>query len=168
MKKYLFFFLVFFLSNSSNAQDGIFYLDVDYLLNNSNHGKKIILKLKKINDKNLNEIRNLEKELQKEDDEINRVKNIISKEELDNKVNELKNKITLYRENKNKIFKEYNNIKNMELEKFFKKITPHIEEFMEINSVKLIIDKKNIFIANAKYDITDSIIKFLNLKLENE
>ena len=51
---------------------------------------------------------------------------------------------------------------------FFNKIRPLIEEFMEINSIKLILDKKNIFIANAKYDITEPLIDFLNLKLENE
>ncbi len=165
MKKYLFFFLVFFLPFSTNAQDGIFFIDVDYLLNNSNYGKKIILKLKKINDKNLIEIENLEKQLKKEDDEINRVKNIISKDELNIKINNLKNNILTFRENKDKIFKQYNDIKNKELEIFFQKITPYIEEFMEKNSINLILDKKNIFIANANYDITNSLIEFLNLKL---
>ena len=165
MKKYLFFFLVFFLPFSTNAQDGIFFIDVDYLLNNSNYGKKIVLKLKKINDKNLIEIENLEKQLKKEDDEINKVKNIISKDELNIKINNLKNNILTFRENKDKIFKQYNDIKNKELEIFFQKITPYIEEFMEKNSINLILDKKNIFIANTNYDITNSLIEFLNLKL---
>ena len=39
---------------------------------------------------------------------------------------------------------------------------------MEINSIKLIMDKKNIFIANTKYDITEKLIEFLNLKLKND
>ena len=56
-------------------------------------------------------------------------------------------------------------MKNKELELFFKKITPIIEEFMEINSIKLIMDKKNIFIANANYDITEELIMYLNSKL---
>ena len=168
MKRFFIFFLIFFLPFSSNAEEGIFFLDVDSLLNNSNYGKKIILKLKKINDENITEIENIEKELKKEDEEINKIKNIISKDELNIKVNDLKNKISKYRENKDKIFKEYNNIKNNELETFFKKITPYIEEYMEINSIKLIMDKKNIFIANTKYDITEELIEFLNLKLKND
>ena len=168
MKKYLFFFWIFFLPLSSHSQDGIFFIDVDYLLNNSTYGKKIILKLKKINDKNLIEIKNYENQLKQDNDEINKIKNIISKEELNIKINELKNKISVYRENKDKIFKEYNDKKNKELAIFFKKITPYIEEFMEINSIKFILDKKNIFIANSKYDITSKLIDFLNLKLKNE
>ena len=153
---------------SCNAEEGVFFLDVDYLLNNSNYGKEIISKLQKINDKNLYEIKNLEKEIKKEDDEINKIKNIISKDELNIKVNDLNNKISKYRENKDKIFKEYNKIKNDELAIFFKKITPYIEEYMENNSIKLIMDKKNIFIANVKYDITEGLIEYLNLKLKNE
>ena len=80
MKKYLFFCLVFFLPFSSNSQEGIFFIDVDFLLNNSNYGNQILLKLKKANDENLKEIENLQKELKKDDDEINRVKNIISQD----------------------------------------------------------------------------------------
>ena len=38
---------------------------------------------------------------------------------------------------------------------------------MEINSIKVIMDK-NIFIANANYDITGKLIKFLNLKIKND
>ena len=63
---------------------------------------------------------------------------------------------------------EYNELKNKELESYFKQITPFIEEFMEINSIKVILDKKNIFIANANYDITNSLIEFLNLKLADD
>ena len=168
MKKYIFFFLVFFLNFSTNAQDSIFFIDVDYLLNNSNYGKKIISNLKKINDKNLIEIENLEKKLKEEDDEINRIKNIITKDELNIKIKNLKNNILKFRDNKDKIFKQYNDIKNKELEIFFKKITPFVEEFMEKNSINLILDKKNIFIADANYDITMSLIEFLNLKIIND
>ena len=39
---------------------------------------------------------------------------------------------------------------------------------MEIKSIKLIMNKKNIFIANSKYDITIPLVEFLNLKLKND
>ena len=168
MKKYIIFFLLFILSFPTNSQEGIFFLDVDYLINNSNYGKKIVQKLNKINEKNIKEIENYEIELKKEDDEINKVKNIISKDELNIRVNSLKKKISIYRKKKDEIFNEYKDIKNNELDIFFKKITPLIEEFMENNSINLILDKKNIFIANANYDITNSLIEFLNLKLADD
>ena len=95
MKKYIIFFLLFILSFPTNSQEGIFFLDVDYLINNSNYGKKIVKKFKKINEKNIKEIENYEIELKKEDDEINKVKNIISKDELNIRVNSLKKKISI-------------------------------------------------------------------------
>lgn len=168
MQKYFLFFLILFFPFSASSQDSIFFLDVDYLLNNSNYGKKIILKLKKINDKNIIEINNYENQLKREDEELKKIKNIISEEELNIKINELKDKIDFYRDKKNIIFKEYEDIKNNELKSFFKIITPEIEEFMKINSIKIIMDKKNIFIADANYDITDKLIKYLNLKIEND
>ena len=168
MKKYLFIFLLFLISFPSYATEAIYFLDVDQLVNSSNAGKKIISKLKKINDQNLIEIEKYEKKLKKEDNEINNVKNVISNDDLKIRVENLKEKILLYRDKKDKMFKEYNNLKNRELEIFFKKITPYIEEYMETNSIKLIIDKKNVFIANKNYDITRSLINYLNLKLKDD
>ena len=168
MKKYLFIFLLLFNPSLSFSQDGIYFLDVDLLINKSDSGKKIVLKLKKINEENIDELENYEKELKKEDEEINKIKNILSQEELNNKIQELKEKIAIYRSKKDKIFKDYNNLKNKEIEIYFKSITPYIEDFMEENSIKLIMDKKNIFIADSNYDITDSLINFLNKKIDND
>ena len=168
MKKYFFIILIFFISYSSHASDGVYYLDVNFLLNNSNNGKKIINNLKKINDENILKIKNYENDLKNKENEINKLKNIITEEELNEKIEDLKKKIKLYNEKKDKIFKEYNVLKNQELETFFKKITPFIEEYMEINSIKLIIEKKNIFIANANYDISEQLVNFLNEKQKND
>ena len=168
MKKYLISLILFLLPSFSNSEDGIFFLDIDYLLNTSNYGKKIILKFKKIHEKNLIEINNYEDELKKEDDELNRIKSIITDEELNIKLSKLKQNVLDFRKKKEKIFKEYEDLKNKEIEIFFKKIRPYIEEFMEIKSIKLIMNKKNIFIANSKYDITIPLVEFLNLKLKNE
>ena len=33
---------------------------------------------------------------------------------------------------------------------------------MEKNSITILLDKRNIFIANSKYDITDEVIKIIN------
>ena len=168
MKRYLLIFLIFVIPLSTKSQEGIHFLDVEFILNNSNYGKKIISKLKTLNSKNLSEIQSYEKQLKKEDSELQNIKNIISKEELNLKAEDLKRKIILFKEKKDKITIEYNDIKNRELEIFFKKITPYVEEFMEINSINIIIDKKNIFIANANYDITLQLVEYLNINLKDE
>ena len=110
MKKYLIFLIIFLLPSFSNSEDGIFFLDIDYLLNSSNYGKKIILKLEKIHEKNLIEINNYEDELKKEDDELNRIKSIITDEELNIKLSKLKQNVLAFRKKKKKKY-----LKNMKI-----------------------------------------------------
>ena len=139
MKKLFFIILLFLYSNTLFAQEEISFIDIDLVLSNSNYGKKVVQKLKNKNDQNILELKNSEIELKKLEEGINKVKNIISEDELNKKISELKNKIVLYREEKDLKFKEYSSYKNKELEIFFKKITPFVEEFMELNSIKIII-----------------------------
>ena len=164
----IFIIIFLFSSNLTLAQEGIYFIDVDKLLNNSNYGKKIVKKLKTFNSNNINEIKADEKKLEEIENEITKIKNIISEEELSKKIDNFKNKLILYRDKKDLKFKEYNELKNKELELFFKKITPIIEEFMAINSIKFIIEKKNLFIANSEYDKTTALIDYLNKNLNDD
>jgi Skp family chaperone for outer membrane proteins len=168
MKKFYLVLILLVYPILSFADDGIYFVDADIVLNNSNYGKKIVNKLKEINSNNILNIEKDEEELKKIENEINKIKNIISEDELKKKISNLKNKIKIYREKKDIKFKEYNDLKNRELKQFFVKITPLIEEFMEINSIKIILEKKNIFIANSKYDKTDALIEFLNKNIKND
>lgn len=47
-------------------------------------------------------------------------------------------------------------------------MSPIIEKYMSSNSINIIMDKKNIFIATSKYDITDKIIDLLNKNIKND
>ena len=163
MKKIILFFFIFCI-NFSYAEENIFFLDLDYLLNNSNSGKIIINKLKKINSENTSQLKIQEKQIKDLENEISTKKNVISEEEIQKRIETLKIKFNQYKIEKDKSNKEFNSIKEVELTNFFKEITPHIEEFMEKNSIKIILDKKNIFIANSNYDITSELINFLNNK----
>ena len=168
MKKIVCIIIILISSTITYAENGVYFVDVDSLLNNSEYGKKIVNKLKNINLKNISDLEKDEKELKKIEDEINKIKNIITEEELNKKISDLKDKIIIYRKKKDTKFKEYNDYKNKELNEFFVKITPFIEKFMEINSIQIILEKKNIFIANSKYDKTDSLIQYLNKNIKDD
>ena len=68
----------------------------------------------------------------------------------------------LFEQERDEILNNFNSIKIKELDIYFNELTPLIEDFMEINSIKMILDKKNIFIANEKYEITEQLIEYLN------
>ena len=166
MKKKIFVFFLFLLNfNYLNANDGVYFLDVDYIVKNSESGKIIVNKLQNLNSENMLMFKNAEDEIKLLENEITKIKNIVSKEELNKKINNLKKKVIVFREDKNRKLNEYNDYKKKELEGYFKRISPVVQEFMKMKSIKIIIDRKNIFIADANYDITNELIKFLNEKI---
>ena len=92
MKKVFIFLFVILLTNS-NASDDIYFIDVDFLLKNSNYGKQIINKIENLNKKNISELKIKENELKDLESNISKQKNIISSEELKSKIDKLKIKI---------------------------------------------------------------------------
>ena len=158
----LIFAIVVFSINNSYSENNIYFIDFDKILNNSTLGKKILNELKNINKKNLSNFKIKEDEIKKIDKNISSVKNIISKEELNKKVNELKIKVKNFNDEKNKKNKELKEKKNILLKQFLEEINPIIQDYMDKKSITILLDKRNIFIANSKYDITDDIIEIIN------
>ena len=163
-KKLLFLlYLIFSINlNYSFANDKILYLNVNFIINNSNLGKNVLNKLNKINDENQKKILKMENELKNKENEIIKLKNIISENELNNKINLLNNDLNNYKKLKEKINFQMKNSREKEIKFFFEQINPLIEDYMNNNSVGIIIDQKNIFIAKSEYDITKEILDLVN------
>lgn len=156
--------LCFLLANSSilNAKENIVFIDLNYVLNKSNDGKKILDDLNKINDENKNKFINKETVLEKERNDIKKLKNIISKEDYNKKVASFQEKVELYNKEKKDIIKSFENKKKKELDIFFKNLNEIMNIYMKENSISIIIDKKNIVMAAVKNDISNEIIKLVN------
>ena len=166
MKKFnlfLFILLLFFSSFSkSYSKDKIVFLDIEFAVNNSNIGQKILNNLNEIRKNEINKLKKIEEELKGKDQEINNVKNIISKEELDKKIKEFKKDIEKFNVRKNEIQKKFVKDKNNKLDELFKKINPLIIEYMDDNSIDMIIGKNNVYLAKSNLDITKNIIELIN------
>ena len=72
--------LFFFKTSISFAVSSTVFIDIDYILNNSNLGKKIYSELDIINKENINIIKTKEDILNKKQEEINSKKYILSME----------------------------------------------------------------------------------------
>ena len=167
MKFFYFFLLIFiFLFNISfsTASDKIAFVDLNYILSESNEGKKILAQLEIDNKKNLEFFRIEEEKLKKENQNIEKLKNILSKEEFNNKINIFKNKVNTYNSKKTDKIKLFEETKNSELNIFFTKLNEIMNNFMQENSIQIILDKKNIVMANNKNDISKDILKLINKK----
>ena len=165
LRKFLILITTLFFSFNftiASTNENVRYINVDVILNNSDLGKIIINKLKKQNDINIDKIKNIENGIKKENEELTKLKNIITEEEFNKKIVLLKKKIDDFNILKNKLSDELNELKKKEIKLFFENINPIIEKYMEKNSIALILDKKNIFVARSDYDMTQELLDLIN------
>ena len=87
----LFITFIVFKNNTVLANEKIAFIDLNYILKESVQGKKILDELNSINSKNLEKFRAEELELNKQQDEIQKLKNIISLEEYNKKLSSFQN-----------------------------------------------------------------------------
>tara|TARA_B100000161_G_scaffold36900_1_gene22009 strand:+ start:843 stop:1364 length:522 start_codon:yes stop_codon:yes gene_type:complete len=167
-KKFFILFILFFFNfNIINASEKIAFLDLDYVLNNSNLGKKIYSDLETLNNKNLSELNKEEKNIKEMREVINKTKNISSKEKLENDIEKFNQEVENYKQKKEKLMKDFQKLKNTKLDSFLKNVTPLIQNYMAENSIDILLEKKNIFIGKDSKDITKDIIKIINTKFES-
>jgi len=156
---------IFFLNiENSNARDNIAYINLDILIQESNLGKSFLSEIKVQNNKNINELKKNELELKNDEEQLIKIKNIISKDEYESKLNSLKEKINKFRNKKNEMVKNIQQKRDSEIEIFFSKINPIIQDYMYKNSIDIVLDQKNIFIGKSTSDITNEILMEINLK----
>ena len=85
---------------------------------------------------------------------------------MNNKIALLRQEAKSFEELRKKTIKDLNIKRNEELNNFLKLINPIVQEYMQKNSIDIIIDKKNIFMAKSKNDITEDILEIINLKIK--
>jgi len=160
--------IILFIINPLKASDiKIVYIDTDKILNESIVGKNLKKQLDSINKRNVTKFEKIEKELIEEEKKISQQKNILSKEELENKVKDLQEKAIIFN---NDIKKNKNNLilKNNEAtEKILNTLNPILSDFASKNSIQIILQKNHIVIGRGDLDITDEILIIINEKIKN-
>ncbi len=165
-KKYILIFIIYFFNIISlHSAENIVFLDIDYVLNNSNLGKSIYTELEKINKENITKLNAKEKIIKEKQDNINKTKNITAKEKLEKDIILFNKEVEQYKTEKKQILDDFKLKKNKELDNFLKKINPIIQEYMKNNSIDIILEKNQIFVGNKNKDITNEIIDLINKNL---
>ena len=165
--KFVYILIIFFsIISISKSSENIAYLDLDNIIRNTKAGKSIINKLKVSKDSALKKFEQKEKELKKAEEDINKQKNVLSKEELKNKISDFRKEISFFRNDRDKLINDFNTKKIQEFDKFFKKITPIIGEYVAEKKIDIVLKKKDIFLANKNNDITNEIIKLIDEKIK--
>jgi len=157
------FFLIlifnFLLITNVKSASNVFYIDLDFILQNSKIGKNIINELNTIDKKNLIKYDKIEKDLKQIELNLINSKKILSEEDFNVKMNEFKIKVENFLLEKKNSINEYEKIRKDKFSEFFKEINPVVEKYMIDNSIDLLLEKKNIFISKSDYDISSKIIE---------
>jgi len=162
LKKFLLIFFIFLIStNLSNSKETAF-VDIDYIVANSNIGKKVLENINKLDKKNVENLRKKNKSLQELEITIKNKKNVISEDAFNKEVISFQKKVQEFKVEKNEIVKNFNDFKRKELENIFKKISPIINDYMEENSISVLLDSKNIFMGSKKSNLTKDILDRIN------
>jgi len=158
--------IFFSFTNASISKENIGFVNVDYLIQNSNIGKKLLANINDKDKKNLDNLKKKNQILQDLESSIKKKKNVISDEAYNKEVIDFKKKFQEFSKEKNKIVQEFNIFKTKEIKNIFKKINPIINDYMEENSVNLLFDSKNIFMGAKKLNLTEDILKKINNELK--
>ena len=166
MKKY-FIGLFIFLFSSYYSYAQIVYIDVNFILNNSEVGKSLNKYIKEINDKNLISYKEIEDQFLKKEKELLAQKNILEKSDFDKKLKKLSKEVNIYRSEKKMSLTKLNEIKINNTKKILNILNPIITNYVDKNSISLVIPKKNIIVGKKNLDITNEIVKLLNDKVKS-
>ena len=167
MKFFLPLFLFFFIINSSVISDQkIVFVDMNRLVSISKPGSSIFKQLKDIDNKNLNFLKNEEKQFKEKEKKLIAQKNIITEADFKNKIDKLKFEINSYNQDRNKMIEEFNKLKVENTNNLLKQINPILTKYSIENKISIILQKKDLIIGKTELDITDEIIKIINIEIK--
>jgi len=167
IKKIFFLTVIILLSiNNLKAEDKIAYLDIDFILTNTIAGKLLLENLKKQEDIKINKFKIDDEKFRNNEKKILAKKNLVSVEEIKKEMNELQIEYQKYNNDKKKEIDSLKKKRNTNIINFINLINPIIEKYMTENSIYILMDKKNIFIAKNDYDITQKLIKLIDNQIK--
>ena len=158
------FVLLIFTQSKSAVKIAI--IDTEVIMKESLAGKSLIKQLSKIDDSNKKYFLKYEKKLKLEKEKISSQINILSKEEYDKKIlilnddfkkyqNEVRDKLELTKSKRDKALKQ-----------ILIELNVLLSNYSNENELTFIIDQKNIIIGRTDLNVTNEILKLIDLKLK--
>ena len=155
-----------FLTNPVISEQKIAFINMNKVISTSNSGSSILKQLTELTNKNSKFLKNEENKFKQEETKLISQKNIISDADFKKKVDELKSKIEDYNKNRDKMIKDFNKLKIDNTNKLLKLINPILLKFSNDNEISIILQKKNLVIGKTELDITEEVIKIVDIEVK--
>ncbi len=154
------------LSNIAHA-DLPRYLDFKLVLNESTAGSKAQNFLKKKYEDGVKKLNSLEKNIQQEEKKTIQQKKLISENEYKKKILELRTKVSNLQKERKKLLEEIGKQRAFAKQELLKNLNPLLKEYMIEKKIRLVLDKKDLILADENLDITKDVMELLNKKLKS-
>ena len=156
--------LIIFLSfiQVSLAEKSIAFIDIDVIMNKSEFGKKSYKKIDDDFNKENEKLLKIEKNLVSKEQEILKQKNVLSEEQLNKKIIDLRKEINDFQSKKRLLNKKFNEMRLNITNQMAQSLNLILSKYADENDISLVIQKKFIVIARSGLDITSEILKIFN------
>ena len=156
--------LIIFLSfiQVSLAEKSIAFIDIDVIMNKSEFGKKSYKKIDDDFNKENEKLLKIEKNLVSKEQEILKQKNVLSEDELNKKIIDLRKEINDFQSKKRLLNKKFNEMRLNITNQMAQSLNLILSKYADENDISLVIQKKFIVIARSGLDITSEILKIFN------
>ena len=168
MKYFVKFFVVtffFLICTYATAEQKIVFVDMKFILNQSDAGKGAQTFLQKTFKNNQKKFLDLEKALKKEENDLLAKKAEMTKDEYIKKTDNLRKKVIDYQSQRRASLDKITKLRAEARKRLFDKVDPILKKYVEDNGISIVLDKKDIVRANVDTDITNIIVEKLNKEL---
>ena len=157
------FFLVF-LIGFSNANENIRFININYIVNNSEAGKTLNKIIENKTKKIKSELNDLGKKIESKKEKIISQKNILKKDEYEKLVKNYEDEVKKFNNIRLKKNEDFNKYRINSQKKIIEALNPLITAFLKEESVQILLQKEQIIFGDKELDITDEILKIFNDK----
>ena len=164
--KFLIIILFFFSSNHLLANEKIMFVDVNYIFSNSVAGKDITNKVKMDFNKSQKNLEILKDKLINDEKKLINQKNILSKEEFEKNLFDLKNEMDEFNNQRIKLNSEIDVYRNKLQSSFSLELSNVIQKYANENNIDLIIDKNTILVGKNVLDATKDVLELFDKNIK--
>ena len=166
MKFILISFLFILKFNFVYADGKIAFIDLNYIMNNSLSGKSINNFINTIKSKKIEDFKNIESKIKKDENDLISQKNIIEKKIYNQKVDQIKLRINNYNNDRQAFQKYLDERKIIYTNMLLESLNPIISNYVEQNSISVVFPKKIIIVGKKNLDITIPVLKILDESIQ--
>mgnify|MGYP001216841247 FL=1 len=157
-------FFIFLIGGISNANENIKFININYIVNNSEAGKALNKIIENKSKKITSELNDIGKKIENKKNKMISQKNILKKEEYEKLLKSYDKEVKEFNNIRKKRNEDFNKFRINSQKKILETLNPIITAFLKKESVQILLQKEQIIFGDKKLDITEQILKIFNDK----